>query len=770
MVDRHRQSESDLAVAYDESRKAQEKFGKVFMSAPVCIIVSELETGLVIDVNDEFLRRLGYSRDEIVGRFSADIGFWPEDAVREELVERLRLTGESYDDALELRANDGSVLTFRVAAHSIELEGRTLLVSTFVDITERQRAQQALRKSEEKYSNLFRSVPVGIVVSSVDEARVAEINDEFLRFLGFQRDEVVGRTTFELGVWPDPALREKLLSDVRADGDTRLEYPLRAKNGEIRMVRGASLFLEIDAKEFVLTAVIDVTEEYQAKVALERSEHLYRELFEGVRDVIVSIDPDGTLSALNPAFEHLTGWPRSRWLGQSFAGLIVEEDRQLAINLFETVLADQPRSVTQLRVRTADGNVRISETYLSVRRENGAVIGVLGIARDVTDRVQLEEEFRHAQKMEAVGRLAGGVAHDFNNLLTVINGYSDILMTQLDEGDPRRADVEEIADAGATAASLTRQLLAFSRRGVTHARVMSINEVVSSSVKLVKRLIGDDVQILTSLADDAGNVRIDGGQLEQIIMNLAVNARDAMPGGGKLTMATANVHLTGDYVSGIGDAPSGLYVMLSVTDTGTGMDDATKSRIFEPFFTTKGIGHGTGLGLATVFGIIKQSKGFIRVTSAPGGGTTFDIYLPRVVERASRQTPPGNDVPGGKETILVVEDEPAVRTIVRQMLERKGYTVLEAGGGSAALDIAVQHQGPIHLLLTDVVMLGMGGLEVARTFAETRPDTRTLFMSGYTGDNPMAREFFEQNSAFLQKPFGANDLGRMVRTILDATA
>ncbi|HEX4627276.1 MAG TPA: response regulator [Gemmatimonadales bacterium] len=403
-------------------------------------------------------------------------------------------------------------------------------------------------------------------------------------------------------------------------------------------------------------------------------------------------------------------------------------------------------------VRTRDGGIEYYETFV----------------RDVTDQRQLEGQLLHAQKMEAVGRLAGGVAHDFNNLLTVILSYSDLLLEDLPAGASDRGDVEEIRKAAIAASSLTRQLLAFSRQQVLEPRVLDVNAVVASTEKLLTRLLGEDVRLTATLAPDLGSVKVDPGQLEQIIMNLAVNARDAMPKGGRLTIETGNVEMDEVYVRGHPLAQPGRYVMLAVSDTGVGMDAVTQARIFEPFFTTKEAGKGTGLGLATVYGIVKQSGGWIWVYSEPGLGTSFKVYLPRVDEPV---TPPAAAPPpalGGSETVLVAEDVPAVRLVARALLERQGYTVLEAADGDTALGLAATHQGEIHLLLTDVVMPGLSGRDLAIQLAALRPRMRVLYMSVYTDDAIVRHGILAPGIAYLQKPFTPDTLGRKVREVIDA--
>ncbi|MCH8948321.1 MAG: response regulator, partial [Acidobacteria bacterium] len=405
----------------------------------------------------------------------------------------------------------------------------------------------------------------------------------------------------------------------------------------------------------------------------------------------------------------------------------------------------------------------------AVRGAQGELAYFEGIAENITEQRLLEAQLRQAQKMEAVGRLAGGVAHDFNNLLMVMRGYTELLLGRLSANDPLRRNAEEIQKAADRATSLTQQLLAFSRKQVMQPKVFDLNAVVSDTEKMLRRLIGEDIELATILGAELGRVKADPGQIEQVILNLAVNARDAMPQGGKLVMETANVELTQAFARQHPGVTPGPHVMLAMSDTGVGMDAETQARIFEPFFTTKEKGKGTGLGLATVYGIVKQSGGYIWVYSEAGQGTTFEIYLPRVEDAvtADQEEHAVSQPPSGSETVLLVEDEEPVRKLAREFLESSGYTVLEAEDPVEAMHLSDRHQGPIHLMVTDVVMPKMSGHELAQQMASVRPEMKVLYVSGYTDDALGQYGVPTQDSFFLQKPFSLDTLARKMRTLLE---
>jgi PAS domain S-box-containing protein len=456
---------------------------------------------------------------------------------------------------------------------------------------------------------------------------------------------------------------------------------------------------------------------------------------------------------------------------QEFLALCHPDDRDRVRTTIGKALKDHRPYEMKYRIVRPDGQTRtLCDRGAVLLDDAGKPVRVLGTGQDITELVQLEEKLALSQKLEAVGQLAGGIAHDFNNLLTAILSYGDLVLEDLPATDRRGADVREIKRAAERASTLTRQLLAFSRRQVLQPKVLDVNAVVGNVEPMLRRLIGEDVELVTALQPQVGRVMADPGQLEQVIMNLAVNARDAMPGGGKLLIETADVQLDESHVEGLARMAPGRYVLLAVSDTGTGMDEATKAHVFEPFFTTKPAGKGTGLGLATVYGIVKQSGGWVWVYSELGHGTTFKIYLPRVNAAADPVAPTATPQPDltGRETLLLVEDEEAVRKVARTAFEKHGYTVLEAANGGEALRQAETWRGPIHLVVTDVIMPEIGGRELIERLGATRADTRVLFMSGYTDDAIVRHGVLQAGIPFLEKPFTPRALVGAVRRALDS--
>ena len=507
----------------------------------------------------------------------------------------------------------------------------------------------------------------------------------------------------------------------------------------------------------------------QAEDALRRTNERFRRLFEAVSEGVAVVDRGGIVQYASPSVGRLSGQPVADRASRPIWELLRAEDPAPLRGAIEAATQGTgPRSI-ESRIRRVDGTAALLEIVSTAFPEPDGQDRVILTARDITERRQLEEQFRQAQKMEAVGRLAGGVAHDFNNLLTVVLSTCDLLAGELDPGDPRLADLEDIRLAGERAAGLTRQLLTFSRQQVVEPRIIDLGEVVRNLDKMLRRLIGEDVELRTVARGPVGSVKADIGQVEQVVVNLVVNARDALPDGGKLTIEITDFDLTEPHDTDQVEVPAGRYVMLAVSDNGSGMSAETKARLFEPFFTTKAPGKGTGLGLATVYGIVKQCGGFIWVYSELGAGTTFKILLPRVEEvAASRASAPTPQILEGSETVLLVEDNEAVRGAARRALEAYGYRVLAAG---TAEDVARQLNevsGRVDLLVTDVVMPGISGRLLAEQLQTQHPHLKVLFVSGYTDDAVVQHGVLKSGTPFLQKPFTGPALVRKVREVLDA--
>lgn len=509
-------------------------------------------------------------------------------------------------------------------------------------------------------------------------------------------------------------------------------------------------------------------------VELQKLQQKYQTLCENVSDLIFSLDEEGFFTDANRKTE-LLGYRVEEVIGKHFTEFLTPKSREIAQHHFEKAKArESRRDLYEVEVLKKDGTIAHVELSMSTLYQEGRFFGRFGVARDISERkraevemASLQEQLRQAQKMEAVGRLAGGIAHDFNNVLTVMKGTCQLSLLDLRPQDPLYANLKEIERCVDRAADLTRQLLIFSRKQVIEMRVLDLNRLIKNLDKMLHRLLGEDVELVTSFDEHLGTIKADPGQLEQVIINLVVNARDAMPRGGKLTIETSNVELDEEYGrKHIGVEP-GPYVMVSVSDTGVGMTPEVRERIFEPFFTTKAEGRGTGLGLSTVYGIVKQIGGSIWVYSEPGRGTTFKIYLPRVdapLEEIKKETLP--EIPRGTETVLVVEDERTVRELAVRLLKKQGYNVLEAADGGKAFLLCEKHREPIHLILTDVVMPGMSGRELAERLRKIHPEARVLFMSGYTDDVIFHHGVLSEGTGFIEKPFTLETLARKVRQVL----
>jgi PAS domain S-box-containing protein len=685
--------------------------------------------------------------------------------------DRCRASGAAYAFEHRLRRADGAYRWFLSQGTALRGSGRTEWVGICTDIDDAKRAKESLAANESRYRRLFETAQDGILILDAASGQVFDANPFLTALLGYRLEELVGKELWQIGLFRDIDSNKAAFRTLQETGYVRYDHlPLVTKDGRQIQVEFVSNVYTVGAARVVQCNIRDITERNRAEEALRFRDRAIGAATQGLM-IADAARPDRPLVYVSPGFERLTGYASDEVLARNCRMLQgADTDPAAVARLREALAAGESCTVELLNYRK-DGTTFWNELSISpVRDGAGRLTHFVGVQVDVTARRGLEEQFRQAQKMEAVGRLAGGIAHDFNNLLTIINGYSDLLVQRLPPDDPARELVAEIRKAGERSAGLTRQLLAFSRQQILAPRVLDLNAMVADTEKMLRRLIGEDVRLVTALDPDPWAVRADPGQIEQVLMNLALNARDAMPTGGRLTIETRNVDLDETYTRTHADARPGPHVLLSVADDGSGMAAEVRARIFEPFFTTKGPGKGTGLGLATVYGIVKQSGGHVAVYSELGLGTTFKVYLPRAepaaggVKPRSGLAPP----PGGTETVLLAEDEAGVRDLIRRVLADRGYAVLAADDGAAAVRLAAGHRGPIHLLITDVVMPDVGGRAVAERVAERHPAVRVLFVSGYTDDAIIRHGVLRDGVNFLQKPFSPLALAFKVREVLDA--
>jgi PAS domain S-box-containing protein len=646
-------------------------------------------------------------------------------------------------------------------------------------------AREALLAAQLSYRELFRRSPQPMWVYDRETLRFLDVNDSAVAHYGYSFDEFLRMTIEDIRPAEEVGRLRDLLA--RSSGETLRRMGIwkhRKKDGSLIDVEISSHAINWADRPARLVLASDVTKRLRADGALRKSEETYRQAIENAAGVpfrlIFGAEPGaGHYDFVGAGIEDLLGVAPADFTERRFQEMVLEVVPLLPgmptdpVQCRHAMLRGAlPTYKADVRVRTAQGVERwVNDTSVPIRDEtSGRVIGALGILADVTERRKLEEQLRQALKMEAVGRLAGGVAHDFNNLLMVINGYAELLRERLAADTATSKSLDEILKASQRAATLIRQLLAFSRKQVLAPKILSLNEVVRDVEKMLRRVIGEDIELVTQFTEGLGSVQADPGQVEQVLLNLAVNARDAMPSGGQLVMQTSNVEVDESFARRHLGLHPGSWISISLSDTGGGMDPETLAHIFEPFFTTKEKGKGTGLGLATVYGIVKQSGGYIHVESEMGKGTTFVIYFPRVasVPESQAAREPSLVPAGGHETILVVEDEEGVREVTVESLSAKGYTVLAARHAEEALRLARDHAGPLHLLLTDLILPGTPGRHLAEQLSALRPGLRVLYMSGYSSEASLSPSAPSSGSGFLPKPFSPAMLARRVREILDA--
>ena len=759
--------------------ESYERYRRFFESSVVGFYRTTMD-GQVLDCNPAFVRIMGYaSREELLACHALEFYFSPSE--RQDFVEQCRSLGSLTNFPSRLRRKDGSAVWVLENVEQVLGQDGTpaMIEGTMVDISQQKfaetahnQAQKALEDSETRYRRLFETAKDGILILDFKTGQIADVNPFLIEMLGYTHGEFVGKKLWEIGPFKDISASRSAFSELQTKKVIRYEdLPLETKDGRRINVEFVSNVYPVDGIQVVQCNIRDITERVRAEAALKISEAHHRSVFEGAVHGIYRGTLDGRFLDVNPALVAMLGYSSAKEVLKLSVAQDVFSEPEEALRLLHKwrLTAEIEEEVQWKRRDQRLITVRLSGRVL--RTENQRAAGVEVITEDVTERRALEEQLRQAQKIEAVGQLAGGMAHEFNNYLGIVLGYSELLLEEAGTTEGLRTNVAEIKAATQRAASVTRQLLALSRRQVLEPKVLDVNAVVWETHKLLRRLIPGNVDLVPVLEPNLQHVKVDPAQIQQILINLVVNARDAMPQGGKVVIETANVELDEEYAGRHIEVQPGRYVMLAVSDNGPGIDAQTQTRIFEPFFTTKKEGKGTGLGLSTVYGIVRQSGGHITVESALREGTRFRIYLPptAVTElKVEEDTPPTEtEILSGTETMLVVEDEPALRRLISVSLEKRGYTVLAAEDGTEAIRILESNPSKIALVVSDIMMPKLNGLELRKKAILVRPDLRFLFISGYAEDTIGRMAHLPQDAGYLEKPFLPIELARKVRALLN---
>jgi len=782
---RHRIVESEaLEIERKQSEeeiKKRQEYLEAVLHAALDAIVTLDASHHILEWNPGAEQIFGYSRDEAVGRNLDDLVSRPDVVDEAKAITKKVLSGQHLVPLETVRyRKDGTPVNVILASSPIQIEGELHgAVGVYTDITDRKRAEEALREGEEKFRLTFESVPDAVTISGIEDGRYLSVNNGFCRITGYSKEEAIGKTAFELGLYVNPADRERLLANLQDKGMVDgFEVQYRMKDERVLDTLLSGKIFRYEKKDCLVAVVKDVTQFKGTQEELRRSEKRYRDLFNSVSDLIYTQDLEGHFLSANRAMTEIFGYELEEFIGHKTTDFMKPELRPLFYTEYIERIKKQGHNEGVTSYFARDGR-KIYLEYRSRLIKPG--IGepyITGIGRDVTERILAEKEIKklnkqmlQAQKMEAVGTLAGGIAHDFNNLLQGILGFTQMLLMEKNGNDPDTAKLKQIEKAAHRASELTQQLLAFSRKVESNLRPVDLNQELEQVRNLLERTIPKMIAIELHLEDHLNVIRADPAQLEQVIMNLGVNARDAMPDSGKLVFETENVTLDQEYCKAHLGARPGRYVLLSISDTGQGMDRETLEHIFEPFFTTKGVGSGTGLGLAMVYGIIKGHGGYIMCYSEPGEGTTFKIYLP-VMEgdpaRNETETNRNAAVPeGGSETILLVDDEEILRDIGKDILEKFGYTVLLAADGESALELYRENPEDISLVILDIVMPGMGGKECLEEILKVNPQAKVVMASGYS-INGRVKEVLDGGArAFIKKPYELKQMLAEVRKVLD---
>lgn len=749
-------------------KESENKFQFAFDASPDSVNINRLEDGLYIEINRGFTELTGFTREDVIGKTSTEIDIWYDLDDRDRMIKRLTVAGFSENLEAKFRRKDGSLTTALMSARVISLDETPHIISITRDIGELKRAEQEIFAQKKLFETMFNAMTDAIVITDTDR-RIQLANKGIETTFGYKPNDLICMTT---EVLYDSEKNYLLAGDAVFNSQSLPPTDLystwyKDKSGRsfLGETFGTKLYDNNNIWIGNLGIMRDITKRKQDEADLER----LKVAIEQAGEVIVITDVDGVIQYTNPAFKEVTGYtPEESYLQNPRILKSGLQDESFYKNLWNTISSGQTWSGRMVN-KHKDGTFFTEEATISpVFNANGKTINYVAIKRDITSQIKLEEQYRQAQKMESVGRLTGGVAHDFNNILAVIIGYTEMALEQVPPSEKLHTDLEKIFDAANRSAEIVRQLLAFARKQTIAPKVLDLNETVSGMLRMLRSLIGEDIDLTWNPKVSLPPIKIDPSQVDQVLANLCVNARDAIDGVGKITIETNTVTLDQEYCdSNLGFNP-GDYVVLSVSDNGCGMDKDIADKIFEPFFTTKGM-HGTGLGLSTVYGIVKQNEGFVNLYSEPGSGTTFKIYLP--IEKGGRawtsEAQQEYHVISYGETILLVEDDKTILEMGVAMLERMNYRVLTANTPTEALRQAEKHAGNIDLLITDVIMPEMNGKALSHRLLELAPGIKVMYMSGYTANVIAHHGILDENIHFLQKPFTRRELAVKIREVLE---
>jgi len=756
-------------------RISEEKFSKIFRSSPDWIAISRISDARYLDVNEAYLKTTGFTREEVIGKTPFELGIYTDSQDPHKLFDVLRERGGMQLEEMVFRMKSGEPRIVQRSAETVEVAGEMLVISIVRDITEEKKAKESLLSSEQRYRAIFENASEAILIIDAEgaqEGTIVSANPAAAAMHGYSVHELIGMHMREIDP-PDSADTARIRVERILGGEwINEEIHHRRKDGSTFPVDLSAGAFELNGHRYILGFERDISVRKETEAALQESERRLSEMLEKMRLVAIIHDLSGKISFCNQFFLATTGMQLYDVIGKDwFECFVPPDEREQQLSRFRTILSNaESESHTESGIRTKRGDTRYIAWNTTLLRDlEGKISGVASIGEDITERRRLADQLRQAQKMEAVGQLAGGIAHDFNNILTATIGYCHLLLARLPEGEQPRYYAGQILSSAEKAATLTQGLLAFSRKQMLNPQPIDLNSVLANMRDLASRLLPEDIEFQTDLADQPLVIMADAGQIEQVVLNLISNARDAMPFGGYLSIRTELKFIDKSHSRFHGYGKPGMYALLTVSDTGEGIPEEFHQHVFEPFFTTKATGKGTGLGLSMVYGIVKQHDGYIDFYSAPDEGTTFRIYLPLISADAVSVPVQELSEPaaGGNETVLVVEDNSLVRDIIRQILQEHGYAVLEAIDGEDGIAAYKQHRAVVDIVICDVIMPKKSGKEVHDAIVAIDPEVKILFTSGYTADIIGKKGILGSELHFVRKPLVPSELLRKVREVLD---